>query len=881
MAKHERFHLRTLSDLKKNLSALSLSLPISDDLSVLSERVKIGKHSLPNRFVVHPMEGFDSDVNGAPGPLSFRRYCRYAEGGSGLIWFEATAVMNKCRTNSGQFWLHGETVGVFKELVKATRGKAQNIFGSDHKPLLILQITHSGRYSKINGKPSPIIAHRSEVLDPIHKLGKDYPLITDDELDELQETFVAAAKLANEAGFDGVDIKSCHRYLLSELLASFTRENSRYGGTFENRTRFIRETAAKIKRALPDLIVTSRLNVFDAIRHPYGWGVSKEDERKADLSEPLQLIKLLQEIDYPLLNVSIANPYFNPHWGRPYDHPIVGMNPPEMHPLEGVANILSIASNIQKSFPKLAVIGSGYTWLRHLFPFVASGTVKEGWATLAGQGRGAFAYPSSVRDIIEKGAMDPQKSCVACSACTQLMRDGEKTGCVIRDSEIYGPLYRAARKRSEDALKKEAERCRDCEYGNCQAGCPAGVDVPGFIKAFEKGDIKAAYNILKECNVLPELCAFVCPSEVQCEAACMETILKGAAIPVREIQKFVSKKARELGFVEAAVPEKDNGKRIAVIGAGPAGLSCAIALIEKGFSVDLFDKRSGFGGTPDDVIPSYRLALQDVLSEVGDILKKAISMKRLLPIFDTDIINIPGGVSFLWNKGYSAIFLSLGLGASEKLPNVVVPKQGVEEANSFLRRIKSGTNLSVPARVAVLGGGNTAMDAAVVAKKSGAQDVFLIYRRSFAEMPAWAAERDKALNEGVHFLTLTQPLEYVAKAGVLSAIKIARTILGEPDASGRRKPITVPESVSELPIDLVVEAIGQKPVSGLDTFVPGLAVTKNGFISVDDKFMTNINNIYAGGDMVNGGTTAVRAVAEGMKAAKSISEKFNKMGAIK
>jgi NADPH-dependent glutamate synthase beta subunit-like oxidoreductase/2,4-dienoyl-CoA reductase-like NADH-dependent reductase (Old Yellow Enzyme family) len=871
MSKHERFHLKTLDDLKKKMEEMSLSFPLSEDFSVMYEKVKIGKHTLPNRFAVHPMEGFDSTPNGAPGELSFRRYKRYAEGGSGLVWYEATAVLNECRTNPGQFWLHKETLPVFKKLTQESLKAAQNAFGVEHRPLSILQITHSGRYSKKNGKPSPIIAHHSEVLDPIHKLGKEYQLITDDELDALQETYVNTARLAYEAGFDGVDIKSCHRYLLSELLASFSRENSRYGGSFENRTRFLRETAAKIKKALPELIVTSRLNVFDAIRYPYGWGVSKDDEKKADLTEPLQLIKMLREIDYPLLNVSIANPYFNPHWGRPYDHPIVGMNTPEMHPLEGVANIINIAASIQKAFPDLAVIGSGYTWLRHLLPFAAAGVVKEGWSTLIGQGRGVFAYPDSVKDIKDNGSMNPNKSCIACSACTQLMRDGDKTGCVIRDSKIYGPIYRAARARSEDSLKKEAERCRDCEFGNCSAGCPANVDVPGFIKAFERGDIKSAYNILKECNVLPELCAYVCPSEVQCEQNCMETILKGVAVPVREIQKYVSKKAREMGLVEARVPDADNGNKVAIVGAGPAGLSCAVALIEKGFKVDLYDLRTNVGGTPDDVIPAYRLTIGDVLSETGEILKKAIEKKRLNIVFGFDLLTSNDGLSGLQEKKYKSIFLGMGLGASQKLPNAVRPEHGVEDANSFLRRVKSGKDCNVPARVAVLGGGNTAMDAAVVAKKCGARDVYLIYRRSIEEMPAWPKERDHALEEGIHFLTLTQPLDYIAKGGKLTALKVARTVLGEPDKSSRRKPITLEESESELPVDLVIEALGQNPVQGLDKMLPGLDLNSNGFIKVNSEFKTSVDGVYAGGDIVNGGTTAVRAVAEGMKAAKSIS----------
>lgn len=869
MAKHERFHLKTLEELKTKLAALNLTLPLSDDFSPLFQTLKIGPHTVPNRFAIHPMEGFDSTPEGAPQAMSFRRYKRYAAGGSGLIWFEATAVRHDCRTNSGQFWINKATLPVFTQLVAETRKTAQDIYGATHRPLLILQITHSGRYSKWEGKPRPIIAHHSEVLDPVHKLPKDYPLITDEELDKLKEDFLNAARLAKEAGFDGVDIKSCHRYLISELLASFTRENSRYGGSFENRTRFLLETAKLIHDNVKGLFVTSRLNVFDAIRHPFGWGVSKENERVPDLTEPLKLIQLLRGIDYPILNLSIANPYFNPHWGRPYDFPIENAPLPEMHPLEGVANIIQIIGQVQKANPDLPVIGTGYAWLRHLMPFVAAGVVKENMATLIGQGRGAFAYPDSVRDLKMKGGMDPKKSCVACSACTQIMRDGGTTGCVIRDHKIYGPIYRGLRSRSEDTLKKEAQRCRDCEYSNCQSGCPAGVDVPGFIKAFERGDIKASYDILRQGNVLPELCAYVCPSGVQCEQNCMEAILKGAAVPIREIQKYVSKKAREMGILSAAIPEKESGKRAAVVGAGPAGIACAVKLIESGFHVDLFDKAKQVGGTPQDLIPVYRLAVGEVLTEAGQILKTALEKKRLELVFNFDLLGQSNG-EFLKSKNYDAIFLGLGLGASQSLPKVSRPKQGVEDALAFLKRIKSKTDTRVPAHVAVLGGGNTAMDAAITAKLAGARDVFILYRRSFAEMPAWPEEREKAVEKNIHFLTLTQPIDYTSQSGKLTGLKLVRTMLGEPDKSGRRKPEVVPHSEHLFPVELVIEAIGQNPVKELEKVFPSLQINESGFIKVDASFKTNLPGIFAGGDIVNGGTTVVRAVAEGMKAAFEI-----------
>ncbi|MBL8026341.1 MAG: FAD-dependent oxidoreductase, partial [Fibrobacteres bacterium] len=233
----------------------------------------------------------------------------------------------------------------------------------------------------------------------------------------------------------------------------------------------------------------------------------------------------------------------------------------------------------------------------------------------------------------------------------------------------------------------------------------------------------------------------------------------------------------------------------------------------------------------------------------------------------------PDSYAELKKKDYKAIFLGMGLGSSQKLPDAKRPAVGVEDANSFLRRVKSGADCAVPARVAVLGGGNTAMDAAVVAKRCGARDVYLVYRRSFDEMPAWPKERDHALEEGVHFLTLTQPLDYIADNGKLKALKVSRTVLGEPDAGGRRKPVAIANSESEIPVDLVIEALGQNPVSGIDKVIPGLELNRSGFIKVNGDFKTSIDGIYAGGDIVNGGTTAVRAVAEGMKAAKAINTK--------
>jgi len=430
--------LNSYIELADELGKHGCPLPLSDDLFVLSEPLILGQtklYTLANRFAVQPMEGFDSGPNGEPTELGFRRYERFAASGAGLIWFEATAVRADARSNAQQFWINEKSVNRFAALEEKTRSIAKKDFG--HDIVTVIQLTHSGRYSKpTRGNRVPVIVQHSGVLDPAHNIAADYPLMTDDELDRLQDDYVTAAKLAAKCGFDGVDVKSCHGYLLNELLGAHTREG-KYGGSFENRTRFLRETIARIRSEVPSVFVTTRLNVYDAVKYPWGFGVNKDDYQQWDLAEPKLLARTLYELGIPLLNVTIGNPYFNPHFNRPYARPIRGAVPYDEYPLFGVVRFANIIREMQESLPELPMFGAGTAWLRHLVPQVAAGMVQQGWAKLFGFGRGAFAYPDMPKDIMEKGEMDKKKVCVACSGCTELMRAESPTGCVVRDREYY------------------------------------------------------------------------------------------------------------------------------------------------------------------------------------------------------------------------------------------------------------------------------------------------------------------------------------------------------------------------------------------------------------------------------------------------------------
>ncbi|MFA6504621.1 MAG: NADH:flavin oxidoreductase [Treponemataceae bacterium] len=446
MADFEKFNFKTLAGIRARAKDVGALIDFSDDLSILGRPVKIGKFTAPNAFAVLPMEGCDSERDGSPSELVRRRYRRFAAGGAGLLWYEACAVVHEGRANPLQMYLTKANLKSFVALLEEAGKAARDANGDSHRPVSILQLTHSGRYSRPDDKNAPLVPQHDPLLDPRVGLAAGAPVVTDAYLDDLVGKYVEAALLAREAGFDGVDLKSCHRYLISELLASHTREG-RYGGGFENRTRFLLTLLKEVRTAVgPDFIVACRMNVFDAHPYPYGWGVDKDDCWKSDLREPLALAKLLAEGGLDLLSNSAGNPYFRfPQVTRPFDQPILGGEMPAEHPLESVARLFSFTRQVQAAMPGIPVVGNGYTWLRQFIPHAGAANLVSLSCSFVGLGREAFAYPDAPRDVLSKGAMDPKKVCITCSKCTQIMRDHGRTGCVIRDGETYLPLYNQAR----------------------------------------------------------------------------------------------------------------------------------------------------------------------------------------------------------------------------------------------------------------------------------------------------------------------------------------------------------------------------------------------------------------------------------------------------
>jgi NADPH-dependent glutamate synthase beta subunit-like oxidoreductase/2,4-dienoyl-CoA reductase-like NADH-dependent reductase (Old Yellow Enzyme family) len=875
------FDLSSVEQLHKLANSLSVKIETSEDVSVLAQPVKIGNLTSPNSFATQAMEGCDGDSQGRPGPLTFRRYKRFVAGGAGIIWSEAIAAVPEGRANPRQLWLNQDSKETFKDMIKQAREAAWKRFGKKHNPIIVAQLTHSGRYSKPRGVSEPIIPQHDPYRDVMvpqfppnanakKNLAPDWPVATDEYLDQLQERFVEAAQIAFEAGFDAVDVKACHGYLINEIFACFNRPG-KYGGSFENRTRILLETIDKIHKKLgKDKLITTRFPMYDAIPYPYGWGVDKDDYTKPDFTEPKKLLKLLQDKGVKFINTTVGNPYYSPHMGRPYNEPILGAYESPEHPLIALTRILNITAEIQKAVPDMVVVGTGYSWLRSLLPYVGAASKKNGRVTVVGAGRMSFAYPDFPYDIIKKGKMDPEKCCIGCSGCTQIMRDGGMAGCVVRDNKVYGPIYERGRMGDRTNLVRLADACRECGDATCKIACPAGINIPKFIKLFLDGDDRGAYEVIREANILPEVCAWLCPTQDLCEGSCMQNFLGDMAMSISDIQRYLAVQANRNGWSKLRIPSKQTGKKVAVIGAGPAGLACAARLVESGHKVTVFEARNESGGMVKGIIAREKQGMS-LENELKAIFESAPA-KNLEFRFGKGL-TANYNLDKLMAEGFDAAFIGMGLWESKTL-HKGGKLDGLWGALEFLAAIKAGEKIDLAdKRVAVIGGGNTGMDVCVAAKQAGADSVYMICFESFTTMPAWLSEREHTLTEDISFLNQFMPKEYLNSNGKVKGVRINHVNLAQADEKGFRAPIEIPRAEFTVDADVIVEALGQKAVKDLKAMLPGVELTANNLVAVrNGSLATSRKGVFAGGDIINGGKMVVTAVADGTKAAEQINQ---------
>ena len=394
---------------------------------MLSEEIIVGKRKVANRVVIQPMEGYDCREDGSPSELTVKKYLEFAKSGAGIIWFEANAVCLEGRTNKRQMRIADENLAQFKELLDTMREISLRKFG--YAPLMFLQLTHSGRQSIV-----PMIAYHNPVYEEARPVSDDC-IVTDEYLDSLPANFAHSAKLAAAAGFDGVDVKCCHGYLMQELLSAFNRQG-KYGGSLENRTKCLLNCLRAVKETVADNCMTVvRLGLSDMVRKPYGFGTTENGE--LDLTEAKALILKLIENGMEILNVTLGNPYYNPHVNRPYR--VGGYKPPES-PQTGILRFYEAEKEIKKSFPQLKLVASGISYYREDLMQKAEAMLRDNVCDFVGFGRGALAYPSFYTDYLN-GAFNAKKCCVACSKCTFLMRAHNVSGCATFN-EYYKNLYK-------------------------------------------------------------------------------------------------------------------------------------------------------------------------------------------------------------------------------------------------------------------------------------------------------------------------------------------------------------------------------------------------------------------------------------------------------
>lgn len=428
---------------------------------------------------------------------------------------------------------------------------------------------------------------------------------------------------------------------------------------------------------------------------------------------------------------------------------------------------------------------------------------------------------------------------------------------------------------SKEAAMAEATRCLDCPQPTCMQGCPVSINIPTFIKQIEVGNILGAASTLRETSSLPAVCGRVCPQEKQCESQCIYTKMKKPAVAIGFLERFAADYEREQDALKVPELAPQKGIKIAVIGSGPAGLSFSGDMAKLGYDVTVFEALHEIGGVLKYGIPEFRLPNKIVDSEIRLLEKMGVK-------FETNTI-VGRTISYddLHEAGYQGIFVGSGAG----LPNFMnIPGEnliGVMSSNEYLTRVNlmyasqndSDTPVLMGKHVAVIGGGNTAMDSVRTAKRLGAERAMIIYRRSEEEMPARLEEVKHAKEEGVEFLTLHNPIEYIGdERGRVKMMRLQKMELGEPDAGGRRRPVPIAGAIDEVPVDEVIVSIGVSPNPLIPRTISGLEVSNKGTIIVNEENQTALKDVFAGGDIVRGGATVILAMGDGRKAAAAMHE---------
>jgi len=669
--------------------------------------------------------------------------------------------------------------------------------------LIWVEMTATG----VPGKPRQLCLSEAtlgafrEFVKHVRGAAVENPIIVVQLAADESDALIEGALLAEKAGFDGVDLQ-CSRATLPAALAG-------------------------IRNRAPELLRATRLCLYEGVRD--GFGVSAGDYRRLDPGGPIRFVEALRANGLDLLNVTAASPSL-----RGPDRGVRARSdaqPPDEHPLMTLERQLSLASALREAVSGLPIVGSGFSWLRQFVPQVAAGALAEGMMDIAGLGRGALAHPFAPAEVLAQRKVDAGATCMVCFACSQLRNEGEAVGCVLRDAAVYGPIYQQMRRFDADQLLAGASRCHLCEAAPCVRASPTRTDIPAFIAAFREGNERRAYEIIRERDPLPELTSRLSPAWLESEGACIETALTGTPVPILDLQYAIAWRARDQGETGVRVPLRSTGRTVGIVGAGPAGVAAAIRLIELGHTVHLYEQSPRLGGVPERVLSSHRGF--SARAEIGAVLQPAFEGDRLECHFGCTV-----GVDIQLERlqaKHDAVLLATGLWRERTLG----AERGVVSALEFL---ESPTQCS-RARVAVLAGGDSAMDAARAVQSRGAQEIFVIFGGPRSAMH-WHLPESWFATPGVHAMMNWTPLGYVTdEDGAVCGVRVRHSELHV-------------ESV--LAVNFVIEAME---------------------LQVADNISAILNSAGAGihtaGALVNGGASVSRCVADGIAAAEAIHQELS------
>lgn len=834
------FYIKDLEQLASEISRLGLDLQLQEDVGPLFAERAMGRKLVSNRWCAQPLSGNDALPDGSPSPLTRRRYVRCAEGGFGIIWMESTDAASHRDPRSRRLRLSVRQLDAFSDLVQAVRRAARHV-------LLILQLDHPMRIV-------PGLAHPGS-SDSGGRRGA-----SDGDISKARDDIISVAGLAARAGFDGIDIQCCRGSLPEQLLTA-RRRGGKYGGSFANRIRFLREVLQGIRNLNPDLLRAVRLNAFHARSDPPGFGVDPSDYRKPDTDEPVRLARALLEDGLDLLNVTANSPNLRASPAERPTRPFSDFEIGDEHPLSGLSRSIFISRSLLHAAPGLAVVSGGWTWLRHFIPQAAAAAIANGSADIIGLGRPALAYPDIPAVTCKTGSPDAQKCCRICAACASLSLDGAEVGCVLNDSNTYAAAHRRARRFSRETLRSEALRCRECEPAPCSAAVPGEVDIPAIIEAFKHDRRRDAFAIIRRGNILPEMSAALAPPRHAGEHDCIKNILSGKPVPVRDIMLSVCGAARETGRTGVRIPQDGpSDRRIAVVGGGPAGVSAAALLSEFGHRVTILERHARLGGVPEILIPRSRFS--GAADEIDALLAPAVKHGRIETRLGAEFGESGMTLDSLLET-FDAVLLAAGLWQEQTLGKA----RGILDAPGFLEEAKAGRNELRLDSVAILAGGDCAMDSAAVARELGARDIYIVFPGPRSDMH-WCMDESFFTETGVHAMMLTRPLGYETDGlGAVNALAVCPVVRA---ANGSWRDL--PASRYRIHVDSVIEAAGLMSEDSLRAALHGLSLEQDGRVSVrsETSFQTSRERVYAAGALVNGGASVFQCVAEGMRAAAEI-----------